>query len=72
MENKLPGKTVQQAIEITGLGERQILYRLRRGHIDAFKVGWVWIITEKGMDELNAIKNSKRKRLPNGASDVKE
>lgn len=64
--------TIKDAVEITGLDTRQIMYRVRRKHIDAQKIGWIWLVTEEGMEQLKKIANSKRKRLPNGVADVTE
>lgn len=61
--------TVKDAIDLTGLEERQIMYRIRKGHVDARKVGWIWLISQKGIEQLRTIKNSNRKRLPNGAKE---
>lgn len=70
METTTNYKTIQEASEITGLGERQILYRVRKGQIDAKKMGWIWLITEKGMEQLKFLSESDKKRYPDGLPEV--
>jgi len=44
--------TVREAADITGYEYRQVMYRIRSGKIEAEKIGWVWILDHKQLEEL--------------------
>jgi hypothetical protein len=39
--------TTEQVATRTGLPQKEVLRRIRLGHIKAEKFGWIWIVDEK-------------------------
>jgi excisionase family DNA binding protein len=50
--------TIKEAAEKTGLDARAIMYKIRRKHIQAQKVGWIWVISEEEVNKLTENDNS--------------
>lgn len=43
---------IKEVAELTGLNQRQIMYKIRRKQIEAEKVGWIWIISKDEVTKL--------------------
>lgn len=39
--------TTAQVSDRTGLPQKEVLRRIRLGHIEAEKLGWIWVVDEK-------------------------
>lgn len=42
--------SVKEACDLTGMKQAKLLRKIRRGEIEAEKVGWVWIIKRKALE----------------------
>lgn len=63
--------TIKEAGEKSGYDDRQIMYKIRRNHIEAQKVGWIWVITEPEVAKLKEMKKEEDKRKAKRAAKKK-